>query len=678
MTAAAVTTPDVTIVVADPIRTPAESLDMGFNVPWSAIQGVPSREGSGIWDSSTWSIDEAVLDELRAMPGLTYRYPGGNPSNHFKWMQTVGDMSVRKPQLDPDTGAGLLPVEFGFDEFMAMVDEVDGEATITVNMGDFAANAAAWVEYANAPNDGSNSNGGMDWAAQRAANGHPEPYGIKRWELDNERDLLSHGGWTVETYITKSQEFITRMLTADPTIEIVAHVRTAPWDKPGVWDQWHEAIIAQLGDQIDGLAYHPYYDGLPIPTVQSYAQQIYDDAVAAGHPELKLDLTEHAVWPQNVGDRTTWPATTSLAGAISTADMLVASEQQPAIGSALWHSLGGLGPWQAYSQVDPGTGDYNFVFNTRPLAEALAMLNNARLGDQTVLETTVTGPNASGYVGGYDVSASAALSADGDELTIVSVNRGPQHAAALDLQDLDVASIESTVTLLDVTSGDEPAQRSTSTVTNDVDAAGNLVVALPARSVTVHRIQVTEDTEGPVVTLQSPAAGGPLQSLSAVIAATDNAALKDVTASVYQGSTLVTTTSSTANGAASATHSAAPALADGAYSLRYRATDLAGNVSAEREFAFSIDGTAPTVTVKSGPGETVGSNGTYSLVSFKLYDAGRIDKAVLNGVVKDLTDNTWSDVNYVKPGVFGATQGLNTLVVHDVAGNTTTVTFTLP
>lgn len=34
-------------------------------------------------------------------------------------------------------------------------------------------------------------------------------------------------------------------------------------------------------------------------------------------------------------------------------------------------------------------------------------------------------------------------------------------------------------------------------------------------------------------------------------------------------------------------------------------------------------------------------------------------------------------INQVKPGVFGAVRGQNTLVVHDVAGNTTTVAFSL-
>ena len=61
----------------------------------------------------------------------------------------------------------------------------------------------------------------------------------------------------------------------------------------------------------------------------------------------------------------------------------------------------------------------------------------------------------------------------------------------------------------------------------------------------------------------------------------------------------------------------------------------------------------------------------------KLSDTGKIDKVTLNGKVKDLTNNAWSDVNFIKPGTFGAVKGLNTLVIFDVAGNTQTITFTL-
>ncbi len=93
--------------------------------------------------------------------------------------------------------------------------------------------------------------------------------------------------------------------------------------------------------------------------------------------------------------------------------------------------------------------------------------------------------------------------------------------------------------------------------------------------------------------------------------------------------------------------------------------------------AETVDETAPTVTVKEGADYTVGSDGRYAKVSFKLYDEGKIDRLTLNGVEKDLADNEWSDLNFVAPGVFGAVEGENTLVVYDVAGNATTVDFVL-
>ncbi|MBM7832801.1 glucose/arabinose dehydrogenase [Agromyces cerinus] len=102
--------------------------------------------------------------------------------------------------------------------------------------------------------------------------------------------------------------------------------------------------------------------------------------------------------------------------------------------------------------------------------------------------------------------------------------------------------------------------------------------------------------------------------------------------------------------------------------------DVSGNATTVR---FILDSTAPTVTVKSGEEFTVGADGTYGKVSFKLNDAGKVDRLTLNGVAKDLTNNAWSDLNFVVPGVFGAVSGENTLVVYDVSGNATTVRFTL-
>lgn len=98
-------------------------------------------------------------------------------------------------------------------------------------------------------------------------------------------------------------------------------------------------------------------------------------------------------------------------------------------------------------------------------------------------------------------------------------------------------------------------------------------------------------------------------------------------------------------------------LPDGAYTVKYNAQDLAGNISQTSSFAFTIDATAPKATIKDGAAYTVVNGAGYDLISFKLSDAGKIDKVTLNGKVKDLTNNAWSDVNFIKPGTFGGVKG---------------------
>ncbi|GIL36692.1 PQQ-dependent sugar dehydrogenase [Phycicoccus sp. DTK01] len=105
--------------------------------------------------------------------------------------------------------------------------------------------------------------------------------------------------------------------------------------------------------------------------------------------------------------------------------------------------------------------------------------------------------------------------------------------------------------------------------------------------------------------------------------------------------------------------------------------DTAGNATTVQ---FTLDVTAPTVTVKDGAEFTDAVNARksrYRMVSFTLHDTGTVDRLTLNGVGKDLSDNAWSDLNHVRIGAYGAVKGENTLVVSDVAGNTTTVQFTL-
>ncbi len=104
------------------------------------------------------------------------------------------------------------------------------------------------------------------------------------------------------------------------------------------------------------------------------------------------------------------------------------------------------------------------------------------------------------------------------------------------------------------------------------------------------------------------------------------------------------------------------------------AYDKAGNVSSN--FTIKVDRTKPVLTIKDS---SIGSTfyKVYKEVSFKLSDNRSIDYLTLNGVLKDVTDSQWGDLNNVKPGLYGAVEGTNTLILYDIYGNSTTYEFTL-
>lgn len=216
-----------------------------------------------------------------------------------------------------------------------------------------------------------------------------------------------------------------------------------------------------------------------------------------------------------------------------------------------------------------------------------------------------------------------------------------------------------------------------STLTVRVTATLDGLVPTTVVTEPTKKVQSTPDRTRPVVALAAPTTAGPFPAIVLRVDATDDRGLAKIVANIYQAGKLVRSTQTALTGQKAGIHEATVTLPDGSYTIRYNAHDQAGNVSTTANFDVVIDATKPTVTVKTGAKETVGADGVYSLVSFKLHDSGKIDKVTLNGVTKDLSNNAWSDVNFVKPGVFGAVLGTNTLVVYDVAGNTTELVFTL-
>ena len=160
------------------------------------------KNGYGTWDTATQTVNADFNAMVKEGGFGSIRWPGGTVSNLFTWKDSIGPLEDRIPTIAGNnfySDAGEAPVEpgFGLDEAAEWIcDDLGAEMIYVYGMGRGSAqDAADLVEYLNAPNDGSNPGGGTDWAAVRAANGHPEPYGVTKFEIGNEFTDIGQNYW---------------------------------------------------------------------------------------------------------------------------------------------------------------------------------------------------------------------------------------------------------------------------------------------------------------------------------------------------------------------------------------------------------------------------------------------------------------------------------------------------
>jgi len=157
-----------------------------------------------------------VIAVLKSLRSGVYRWPGGNFVSAHDWRDAIGDPDRRPPIWDPVWSA-VQSNDVGTDEFMTLCCLVEVEPYITVNSGFGAARSAEeYVEYANGPVT-------THMGAMRAANGHPEPYRVKFWNIGNEMwGDWQYGYMPMEQYMVKHNLFAKAMRKADPNIILIA------------------------------------------------------------------------------------------------------------------------------------------------------------------------------------------------------------------------------------------------------------------------------------------------------------------------------------------------------------------------------------------------------------------------------------------------------------------------
>ena len=211
------------------------------------------------WKEKYSGFRPDLLKAIQDIQPELIRWPGGCYASAYRWKSGIG----------PQDDRGAYPIElwndvdtnsFGIDEFIKLCEKTGAEPLMVVNIGtkqwtktagienekiDWLTEVCEWVEYCNGPVT-------SKWGAVRAKNGHPEPYGVKYWEIDNE----VHGGYTpAEEYVRIIKELVPRMKAIDPSITIIA---CGSW--MGNRTAWDSAVMEGAAPYFSFLSTHRYDD----------------------------------------------------------------------------------------------------------------------------------------------------------------------------------------------------------------------------------------------------------------------------------------------------------------------------------------------------------------------------------------------------------------------------------
>ena len=296
------------------------------------IEGGLTDPGSPHSSTDPGPLQDCRLDLLDACRDLgvpVLRWPGGNYTSGYHWTDGIGPRDSRPRRLDLAWG-GEESNRFGTPEFLAWCAEVGAQPYLAHSCRDVD-EAVRWVEYTNYAGD-------TEFTRRRAADGHPQPYGVPFWGLGNE----VYGDWQmghrpVADYVADAREHARFMRAVDPACRFVAVGHPEP--------EWTRAVVAGLGAVAEFVSLHLYGAALHATTsdrraeydeivaqswyfesqINDFAAQVADAAASAGldrPPAIAMDEwnmrhLEPSSWPEpergddgGTADRAT-PATTA-------------------------------------------------------------------------------------------------------------------------------------------------------------------------------------------------------------------------------------------------------------------------------------------------------------------------------------------------------------------------------
>ena len=213
------------------------------------IQGGLFDEGSPLSDANGYRKD--VMEAVRNLDVTLLRWPGGNFSSNYNWMDGIGPRDQRPERLEMAWGT-IENNRFGTHEFLNYVEMLGIDPYVCANLGTGTwLEAQQWVEYCNL-------DGGTAMTKLRQQNGRQNPWKVKYWGLGNEMD----GPWqmghrSAEDYGKFALEAAKLMKFTDPGVKLIA-AGSSNYGANADWVGWNRTVLSYLKSHADYLSMHLY------------------------------------------------------------------------------------------------------------------------------------------------------------------------------------------------------------------------------------------------------------------------------------------------------------------------------------------------------------------------------------------------------------------------------------
>lgn len=231
-----------------------------------------SAEGSGaVWADKLslmpadnlkgWRTDvvEAVRD---AQPGIIRWGGSAVDPGGYRWKAGIGSRDHRSPFPNRPWGR-MDSNDVGIDEFLQLCELVDARPLVCVSFSDGPQSARDLVAYCNAEI-------GTAWGGRRAANGHPEPYRVRHWQVGNELGDAD--------YVRGCAAIARAIKESDPGALVLSSYPS------------HE-LLAEAGRYLDIVCPHHYDPDLAVHEASIDAAVRMIRAASLDH-EVKIGITE--------------------------------------------------------------------------------------------------------------------------------------------------------------------------------------------------------------------------------------------------------------------------------------------------------------------------------------------------------------------------------------------------